>query len=142
MLTNGALHCLCLTSFLFFFCLSHGLCTQFVYNRWLDVLISFIVKYLQNKGCPRKKLCGIVFVTAETIFVQFLRSRCHSKALYFSYFIMWNFSFYASYFFCYNQLFELSRKSISRIFQFFWFFTSHFHSFIKYGKIYMIGSRN
>ena len=130
MLTNGALHCLCLTSFLFFFCLSHGLCTQFVYNRWLDVLISFIVKYLQNKGCPRKKLCGIVFVTAETIFVQFLRSRCHSKAISV---ISWCkiFPSRPHTIFVTTNFFSGNRKTGFSIFR---FFTSHFHLFIKHEK--------
>ena len=36
-----------------------------------------------------QKNCAVgVLVTEETIFVQLLRSRCNSKALYFSYFMM------------------------------------------------------
>jgi len=72
--------------------------------------------------------CAVgVLVTEKTNFVQFLRSRCHLKALYI--FLL------GLILFCYNQLFE--RKSTINFpdFSIFRFFTSHFHSFIKYRKI-------
>ena len=73
---------------------------KFLTCRWTD----FIYRVSQ------KKLCSRGISNWETIFVKFLRSSCHSKALYFSYFMMWNFSFYVSFFFCYNQITERQSK--------------------------------
>ena len=72
--------------------------------------------YIYIQGVTEKNFPVGVLVTEETI--QFLRSRCHMKALYFSYFMM-----------IYLGLIlflSVSRKSFFRILQ---FFTSHFHSF-------------
>ena len=77
------------------------------------------------------KNCAVgVLVTEETIctikvsFVSFIFQLFHDV----------NFFFLGLIFFCYNQLFERKSKIDFPDFSIFRFFTSHFHSFIKYGK--------
>ena len=73
-----------------------------LYCVWMCLNLSVTDKWQLHYFYPKRieyiqgvsKNCAVgVSVTEETIFVQFLRSRSHSKALYFSYFMMWNFSF-------------------------------------------------
>ena len=60
-----------------------------VFWTWTETYNQLFLQYHPNlnihyTGCPWKN-CAVL-VTEETILVKFLRSRCHSKALYFSYF--------------------------------------------------------